>query len=96
MLPSYFVHPHFPHRMNNDGTTDSICPKCFTTVGCSTWEADLDRMEAAHICDPARVACFSQHRRTMPALLDPPEPERTKIPVQKHWAPPALRSRKSA
>ena len=97
MLPIHFVHPHFPHRMNKDGTTDSICPQCFTTIGCSTWEADLDRMEAAHLCDPARLASFNQHRRAMPATSEAMEPaERTKIPVQPTWAPHALRSRKSA
>lgn len=62
-MPHHSVSPEFPHRMNKNGTIDSICPRCFTTVGCSTWEADLDRMEAAHVCEPARLACFTEHRR---------------------------------
>ena len=53
----------FPHRMNKDGTIDSICPRCFVTLGRSTWEADLDRMEAAHLCQPAIPASFREHRR---------------------------------
>jgi hypothetical protein len=40
------------HWANWDGTTDSICPRCNITIGTSYWEADLDRMEAAHVCDP--------------------------------------------
>ena len=53
----------FPHRMNKDGTIDSICPRCFVTLGRSTWEADLDRMEAAHLCQPAIPASFRERRR---------------------------------
>lgn len=42
----------FSHRPNRYGTTDSICLKCFATVCASTWEADLDRAEEQHVCDP--------------------------------------------
>lgn len=59
MPSNHLVHFDFPHRMNKDGTIDSICPHCFVTIGCSTWEADLDRIEAAHICEPARLASFN-------------------------------------
>jgi hypothetical protein len=79
-MPSHhLVHFEFPHRMNEDGTIDSICPHCFVTIGCSTWEADLDRMEAAHICEPARLASFngpglkSVSREQLPDLYDQPE-----------------------
>ncbi len=87
----------FPHRMNKDGTIDSICPSCFSTVGRSTWEADLDRLEAAHVCDPARLASFSQHRRIVPAVSEREESaERTKYPVQPAWTQRTLRSRETA
>lgn len=49
---------HFPHRVNSDGTIDSICKHCFVTVGSSTSESDLQRLEAEHVCEPARVAYY--------------------------------------
>lgn len=91
----------FPHRMNKDGTIDSTCPRCFSTVGCSIWEAELDRMEAAHICEPARLAAFNDHHRRMPVA-----PERVSgfeipadhsgIPVRSTWAHRGTSSRRSA
>jgi hypothetical protein len=54
---------HFPHRLNHNGTIDSICPKCFATIGTSMWEADLDRSESRHICESWRLAQFNRIRR---------------------------------
>lgn len=99
MPPHHFVSFEFPHRMNKDGTTDSICPRCFTTVGRSTWEADLDRMEAAHSCDSARLASFSQHRRMPVAserLSDVRLPERASIPLRTASSSERLTSRRPA
>jgi len=42
----------FPHRMNPDGTVDSICPNCFMTIATAANESDLGRLEAFHRCDP--------------------------------------------
>lgn len=63
----------FLHRMNKDGTTDSICPHCYITVGRSTWEADLDQAEMVHRCDPKRL------RQFQPAH---------KPPFRVNWLPP--------
>jgi hypothetical protein len=41
----------FPHRLNQNGTFDSICPKCFVTVANAIHEADLARFERCHVCD---------------------------------------------
>lgn len=51
---------HFPHRVNEDGMIDSICPHCFVTIGSSTCESDLAKMESAHVCDPALVRYYKQ------------------------------------
>jgi len=51
----------FPHRVNGDGTFDSICPQCYVTIGTSTWEAELERMEAAHVCDPVRLRYYERN-----------------------------------
>ena len=48
----------FPHRANGNGTTSSICPRCYITVATSTWEADLERAEVAHTCDPKQLSAF--------------------------------------
>ncbi len=41
----------FPHRQNEDGTFDSICPDCFSTVvrGLYT-ESQLAEFEDQHAC----------------------------------------------
>jgi hypothetical protein len=41
----------FPHRQNDDGTFDSICPYCFSTVarGLHT-ERQLVAFEEEHVC----------------------------------------------
>jgi hypothetical protein len=51
---------HFPHRTNPNGTIDSICPRCYETVGTSTWESDLEHCEAAHVCEPAQLRRFEK------------------------------------
>ena len=45
--------PHFPHRHNPDGTYDSICTKCFATIGTRETEEELVEIEAEHKCNPA-------------------------------------------
>jgi hypothetical protein len=56
----------FPHRTNPDRTIDLICPRCFVTVGTSKREADLKRMEAAHICEPWRLRLYESVRKRQP------------------------------
>jgi hypothetical protein len=100
MPANHFVYFEFPHRMNKNGTIDSICPRCFTTIGCSTWEADLDRMEAAHVCEPSRLSTFSQHRRmpVVPARISVSDDmtERADLPVRSTWSSRSTSSRRSA
>lgn len=69
----------FAHRANEDGTLDSICPRCFVTIANSTWEADLERVEMAHVCDPVWLSHFELTERA-PALR-----ERARIvPMRQH------------
>jgi hypothetical protein len=51
----------FIHRSNSDGTTDSICKRCFKTVGTSAWEAKLALEEKKHICDPEVVTRWKRN-----------------------------------
>ena len=47
---------HFPHRLNPDGTFDSICPICFVTVARRDSESALVEFERAHACDPSLIS----------------------------------------
>jgi hypothetical protein len=40
----------FHHRINTDGTIDSICLSCFLTVARANIGSDLNELEAAHRC----------------------------------------------
>jgi len=40
----------FPHRHNPDGTFDSICPICFSTVSTRQNEMELTDDELDHNC----------------------------------------------
>lgn len=42
----------YTHRRNSDGTTDSICRRCFATVVTASREEDVDHAEHSHCCDP--------------------------------------------
>jgi hypothetical protein len=44
----------FPHRVNKDGTFDSICPNCFETIATRNVEEDLKEIEEAHLCTDVR------------------------------------------
>ena len=70
----------FPHRINSDGTIDSICDQCFATVGISASDSDLKQLEAAHICEPARVAYYHQIEFT---AKRPPAKDRGTHPASK-------------
>lgn len=45
----------FQHRLNEDGTTDSICCECFVTVANALSKSDLEGEERKHRCDPWRL-----------------------------------------
>lgn len=53
----------FAHRSNRNGTTDTICRQCFATVATATWEAELERAERMHACDPWTLQHFNQSGR---------------------------------
>ena len=47
--------PLFVHRDNADGTTATFCRRCYMTVASSQREADLERAERYHKCDPIEL-----------------------------------------
>ena len=42
----------FSHRTNKDGTIDSICARCYLTVGTAWNESELPKIEHSHTCNP--------------------------------------------
>jgi hypothetical protein len=48
--------PIFPHRRNQNGSFESICPGCFLTVARAETEADLRIAEAEHVCECSLLA----------------------------------------
>jgi hypothetical protein len=50
----------FSHRLNRDGTVDSICRECFITVANEHCESDLAAKERLHSCNPAIVERYRQ------------------------------------
>jgi hypothetical protein len=59
-------HTSFTRHLNDDATIDSICPRCFATVGHCLQEADLERAEQNHVCNPSRV----EHYRSLSKALE--------------------------
>lgn len=53
----------FAHRFNRNGTTDTICRQCLATVATATWEAELERAERMHACDPWTLQRFNKSGR---------------------------------
>ena len=53
----------FTHRRNSDGTVDSICRQCLTTVAIEYVEPMLTQREREHICD---LAFETQSHRVRP------------------------------
>ena len=50
----------FAHRLNKDGTADSICLFCYATVASLTNERELSEVEAIHNCWHAKDRAGNQ------------------------------------
>jgi hypothetical protein len=46
----------YPHRLNRDGSFDSICLTCFATVVYAKTEAELVDSDKDHVCDSGFLA----------------------------------------
>jgi hypothetical protein len=45
----------FPHRLNRDGSYDSLCLKCFMTIANKKTSAELDEHDRNHVCDESSL-----------------------------------------
>jgi hypothetical protein len=48
----------FAHRVNRDGTVDSVCMECFAAVASARRESDLEKPQQEHVCDPAVLETY--------------------------------------
>ena len=55
----------FYHRVNTDGTIDSICLRCFLTAARGDIGSDLHELEAAHQCDNKEPFILSEDLRSL-------------------------------
>ena len=53
----------FHHRLNADGTVDSICLRCFLTAARADIGSDLQELEAAHQCDSKELFIVTESLR---------------------------------
>jgi hypothetical protein len=49
-IRDFLLRNGFAHRLNKDGTADSICLFCYATVASLTDESELSGAEAIHTC----------------------------------------------
>lgn len=50
----------FIHRINQDGSIDSICRDCFVTVATAKSTTDLEREEHVHTCEPVLLLRYKK------------------------------------
>jgi len=58
--------PQFMHRLNRDGTLDSICTRCIKTVASHYSETPLAGFEQQHKCDGLETRMSALLQRTPP------------------------------
>jgi hypothetical protein len=51
---------HFPHRLNADGSYDSICKECFRTVATEEEEDKLRDRELQHVCEARDILSLTK------------------------------------
>lgn len=80
---------HFYHRSNRDGSTDSICSRCFVRVGRESHVSELGKYETVHVCDPEKVFEVSQRAHNLRFNLSKRDEElRTRqVPRRAHSTP---------
>lgn len=50
----------FIHRINEDGSIDSICRDCFVTVATAKSTSELEHEERQHDCEPVLLERYKK------------------------------------
>jgi hypothetical protein len=53
----------FIHRINEDGSIDSICRDCFLTIATARSRSDLEVQERQHACEPMLVERYAAYKK---------------------------------
>jgi len=53
----------FIHRINEDGSIDSICRDCFVTIATGRSRADLESQERLHACEPMLLDRYAGYKK---------------------------------
>jgi hypothetical protein len=53
----------YPHKRNSDGSFDSICLNCFTTIASARTEQELLESDKRHICKPSALSQRTFNRK---------------------------------
>jgi len=56
----------YPHRLNRDGSYDSICPTCFMTASHAPIEAELSEQDKAHVCGCSMLTKYGYYSVAQP------------------------------
>jgi hypothetical protein len=55
----------YPHRLNSDGSFESICLTCFATFATAETESELLEYDKRHICEPTTVSQRAVDRKLL-------------------------------
>ena len=53
----------FIHRINEDGSIDSICRDCFVTIATARTQSDLQAQERQHSCEPMILERYEGYKK---------------------------------
>lgn len=53
----------FIHRINEDGSIDSICRDCFVTIATGRTRSDLEAQERQHTCEPMILERYAGYKK---------------------------------
>ncbi len=53
----------FIHRINEDGSIDSICRDCFVTIATGRTRNELEFQERQHACEPMILERYAGYKK---------------------------------
>lgn len=53
----------FIHRINEDGSIDSICRDCFVTIATARTRSELEAHEHKHDCEPMVLERYAGYKK---------------------------------
>jgi hypothetical protein len=60
----------FTHLLKDNGTFDSICPRCLATVAHELPRSELDSKEQKHVCNPRTAEHYRELSEAIKKVRD--------------------------